>query len=278
MAHKYYSQRKSTNPNPDGLPIEDIVESFSKVYRQLENDGYFDEAFGFRCVGRDRIEGSVKNIELEILVTMQKQDLWPISKYASEYTEDNFLDVIEFLYQYVSKPIDGTPHSYYKCMHWETFNKKDGQNFFREKINILLEHYKNRFELSQNGEVLHKPEKGFEPLLNADVPSKDSDIVDRVKVATTNFRRHGSSLDDRRKVVRDLVDVLEYLRPKVKKLLTKKDENDLFNIANNFGIRHNNDKQKTSYDTAIWLDWMFYFYLSTIHVVLRKIKHDKPKT
>lgn len=279
MGHKYYSQRAGTNPNLNGLPIEDTVELFSRVYLQLEIDGYFDEAFGFWCVDADHIEGNVKDIELEILLTIRKKNLWPISEYASSYTEDDFLDVIEFLYQYVSKPIDGTMHSYNECgMHWETFNKKDGQNLFREKINTVLEHYKNKFELSQNGEVLHKPEEGFEQIFNADVPSKDSNIVGRINAATTNFRRHGSSLDDRREAVRNLADVLEYLRPQVQELLTNKDENDLFNIANNFGIRHHNDKQKTTYDAAIWLSWMFYFYLSTIHVVLRKIEHDKSKT
>lgn len=279
MSHKYYSQRAGTNPNLDGLPIEDTVELFSRVFRQLETDGYFDEAFGFWCVDADQIEGSVKDIELEMLLTIRKKNLWPISEYASRYSEDDFLDVIEFLYQYVSKPIDGTMHSYSGCgMHWETFNKKDGKKVFREKINVVLGHYKNRFELSQNGEVLHKPEEGFEQIFNADVPSKDTNIVSRINAATTNFRRHGSSIDDRRQAVRDLVDVLEYLKPQVQELLTNKDEKDLFNIANNFGIRHHNDKQKTTYDAAIWLSWMFYFYLSTIHVVLRKIEHDKTKT
>jgi hypothetical protein len=163
-------------------------------------------------------------------------------------------------------------------MHWETFNKREGQDLFREKINAVLGHYKNKFELSQIGEVLHKPEEGFEQIFNADVPSKDLNIVDRINAATNNFRRHGSSIDDRRQAVRDLAVVLEYLKPQVQELLTNKDEKDLFNIANNFGIRHHNDKQKTSYDAAIWLSWMFYFYLSTIHVVLRKIEHDKSKT
>ncbi|MEO3693618.1 hypothetical protein ABDJ85_19265, partial [Roseateles sp. DJS-2-20] len=40
------------------------------------------------------------------------------------------------------------------------------------------------------------------------------------------------------------------------------------------GALHHNDKQRTSYDAGIWLSWMFYFYLSTIHVVLRKIEHE----
>ena len=64
----------------------------------------------------------------------------------------------------------------------------------------------------------------------------------------------------------------EKIRPAVKAEMLRGDEADLFNIANNFGIRHLNDKQQTGYDAALWLSWMFYFYLATIHVVLRKMK------
>lgn len=161
-------------------------------------------------------------------------------------------------------------------MHWETFNQAEGRNLFREKVNVVLASYQRRFELSPSGEVLQRPEHGFEPIFEADVPSTDGNIVDRISSAVLRYRRHGSTLDDRRQAVRDLADVLEYLRPKVKELLTAADDKDLFNIANNFGVRHHNDKQKTSYDTGLWLSWMFYFYLATIHVVLRKIDHETP--
>lgn len=42
---------------------------------------------------------------------------------------------------------------------------------------------------------------------------------------------------------------------------------DLFQIANEFGVRHHNQKQKqkTNYDERIWLSWMFYYYLANIH-------------
>jgi hypothetical protein len=279
MSHRYYSQRAGTNPNSAGLELKDIVDLFARTFNQFETDGYFDEAFGFWCVDEDHIEGSVRDIGLEILLTIRKKGIWPISNFGQFYSEDDLLDMIEFLYQYVSKPIDGTMHSYNECgMHWETFNKQEGQKDFREKINSILDHYKNKFEISSKGEVLEKPQEGFEQIFDADIPSKDQNIVSRINAATTNFRRHGASLDDRRQAVRDLADVLEYLKSQVQEFLTNKDEKDLFNIANNFGIRHHNDKQKTNYDAAIWLSWMFYFYLSTIHVVLRKIEHDKTKT
>ena len=202
--------------------------------------------------------------------------MWPVQQYYVDYTEDDLFDMIEYLHEHVPKPIDGTYHNYGGCgMHWETFNKAEGQQEFREKINEMLALYREPFILDHNGDILLKPEKGFEKIFEADIPSNDQNVYLRVDAALLKFRKHGASLDDRRQAVRDLSDVLEYLRPHMKSLLNKKDEDDLFNIANNFGIRHHNDRQKTNYDTAIWLSWMFYFYLSTIHVVLRKIEKEK---
>jgi hypothetical protein len=78
-------------------------------------------------------------------------------------------------------------------------------------------------------------------------------------------------MEERRVAVRDLADVLEALRADARAHMSKKDEGDLFNIANNFHIRHNDDKQLRDYD-VIWLTWIFYFYLATIHALVRTIE------
>lgn len=275
MSHTYYSQRKGTNPNLSGLPLTDVVDIFIRVLNQLVEDGYFHEAFGYECVDAGYVEGNVRDIPLEILLTIRKKDLWPIHTQAKFYSEDDFFDVIEFLHLHISKPLDGHFHSYGECgMHWHKFNKAEGQFEYRRKINSVLSHYVGGFEISADGAVLQTPEAGFEQIFDADIPSKDKSITNRSNAAILSYRKHGSSLDDRRQAVRDLSDVLEYLRPQVKSLLTSSDESDLFNIANNFGLRHHKEKQKTSYDTGIWLSWMFYFYLATIHVVMRKINQQ----
>lgn len=54
-------------------------------------------------------------------------------------------------------------------------------------------------------------------------------------------------------------------------MLQSKDEADLFHLANNFGLRHHNESQKTDYDAAIWLSWLYYYYLATIHATTRMI-------
>jgi hypothetical protein len=274
MNHLYFSQRAGSHPNPDGLCFTAIVDLFKRVFMQLEADGYFTEAFGFECVDAGRIEGAIRDVGLEILLTVRKNHLWPITTKAADYNEDDLFDVIEFLYQHVSKPIDGTFHNWNNCgMHWTAFNKAEGQKEYRDRINRVLAHYEKKFEISAGGEVLLKAEPGFDRIFAADVPTSDAKVGDRIDAAVLRFRRHGSTFDDRRQAVRDLADVLEYLRPQVKNLLSSSDESDLFNIANNFGIRHHNERQKTSYDAQLWLPWMFYFYLSTIHVLLRKIEH-----
>ena len=63
----------------------------------------------------------------------------------------------------------------------------------------------------------------------------------------------------------------------MKAVLTAKDEADLFQLANNFGIRHHNADQKTLYDPAIWCSWMFYYYLATIHASVRLLAKPQAK-
>ncbi len=276
MTRAFYSVRNGLNPNSQGLPLRDIAEMFGDLYAEMYTDGMFDQAFGFHCVDAGSIQGTVKDINLRILLDLRKRDLWPISQHHRFYSEDDLLDMIEFLHQYVSKPLTGTPHNYNNCgMHWQTFSSEEGQKLYRDRVNALLKNYAVRFEISQDGEVLQGPEDGFEQIVSAEVPTGNKLVRARVASALKLYRRHGATLDDRRNAVRELADAFELVRDKAKKLLTSKDESDLFNIANNFGVRHANDQQKSKYDASIWLSWMFYFYLSTIHTLLRRIEADE---
>jgi hypothetical protein len=179
-----------------------------------------------------------------------------------------------FLYEHCSKPIQRHWHSWNQCgWHCETFDKTAGQSEYRECINKILALYDKGYELSIDGEILGLVDDGFNGLFETQLPKADpQNIVARVAAAQAKFRRYRSSMVDRRDAVRDLADVLEYLRPELKVVLTRKDEAALFDIANNFGIRHHNSSQKTDYDEAIWYSWIFYFYLATIHAVVRLIE------
>lgn len=278
MAKVPYSIRTGVNPRSDGFDLKTINSLFVRLYQQLMEEGYTHEYFGFWCVDMQDVKGKLSDVEFTVLMTLRKPDLWPPFERADHYAEDDLLDIIEFLFDYVSKPLTGHMHSFNQCgMHWETFDKAAGQKEYRKRVNELLALYEHRFELSADGLILRQAPSGFEPLLDAAVPTKDKTITARVQAAVNEYRRHGASLDVRRHAVSDLAGVLEALRPRMSEAITSNDEKDLFNIANNFMIRHHNDKQKTDYEANLWLSWMFYIYLSTIHLILRRVELKKPK-
>jgi len=274
----YYSVRTGKHPGGAKLDLPSLKKIFLSVDKQFRDRNYFQEAFGYTCIDAGEVTGTLgEDIVGAILIALRKDNLWPIWTKIDSYSEDDLFDIIEFLFDKVSKPIDGYFHSYGGCgMHYSSFNRNEGQLEYRAALNPLLVCYGDGFELSENGEMLSMPELGMSPLLEANLPQHDPHNIEaRIQAATDRFRRHKSSLEDRKYALRDLADVLEYLRPQVKETLSSKDEADLFNIANNFGIRHHNEKQKTNYEAAIWYSWMFYYYLATIHACLRLIAIKK---
>ena len=277
MARQYYSMRK--NPVKK-LDLDNLKRMFLAVFHDFMAREYFSEQFGYCCVDQGDVPGKAgHDLKNYILRNLRKENLWPIDDNYGAYQEDDLFDVIEFLFDHISKPIDGTYHSYNNCgTHYTTFNKPIGQKEFRVEMNELLKDYQDGYELSETGEMLSMGVSGAENLLKAKLPTYDVENVDKkVNEAIVRFRRYRSSITDRKHAVRDLADVLEFLRPEIKRVINKKDEGDLFNIVNNFSIRHHEKNQKKEYDQAIWLSWMLYFYLATIHTVLHLIKSLKFK-
>ena len=277
---KYYSLRTGRNPNAKGIDLATLRSLFYNLYTRLDRECYFQEYFGYYCVDADFVAGKVgTDVGAVIRFKLRKDHLWTIGSNLEEYSEDDVFDMVEFLYDHVSKPLDGRFHSYSNCgWHYETFDRAAGQKEYRDAINPVLADYSTGYELSEDGEIIELVERGMEPLLEAGIPVKDTNVTGRVASAVRKFRRYKSTPDDRRDAVRDLADVLEYLRPQLKAILDTSDEKDLFNIANNFSIRHHNEKQKTNYDARIWLNWVFYFYLATIHAALRMLAREQPSS
>lgn len=278
---RYYSSRKGslTSVGHDLPTLKRLVEA---IHRQFELDGYLQEAFGYWCSDEGQVVGTLgRDIEIAVLRLTKKANLWPLPDDLHHFSEEDLFDFIEFLFDHVSQPLEEGSHlhDYYDGgWHYTKFDKKAGQQRFLEELNPILEDYNPGYRLSDLGEIEELGEPGLNLLLDAPLPEADPEhVTERVSKAIQLFRRHHASLQDRRTAVRELADVLEFLKKQLKEVLTKKDESDLFNIANNFGIRHNNMDQKTHYDKAIWLSWMFYYYLATIHASLRLIEKSEAR-
>jgi len=273
----YYSVRTGKIPADSKFDLEVLKKLFLAIYKKLENDGYFQKYFGINCVD-GYMEGILGHeIDAVMFLNLRKENLYPILPNLPNYNEDDLFDVIEFLFDHCSKGLKRDYHSWNDCgFHYSEFDDLEGQKYFREQLNLILKSYQNGYEISANGEILILPDDGFSALFEADIPTDDeSNIKNKINIAKIKFRKHKSTLDDRREAIRELADVLEFLRPQVKKQLIKDDENDIFNLANNFGIRHHNLNQKNEYDKAIWYSWIFYYYLATLHAVLRMIEKNK---
>jgi hypothetical protein len=270
---RYYSVRTGKR-GVVTIELSMLCRLFCTLFQTFEDKGYFQEAFGYYCVDAGYVSGTLgRNVEAQVFRKLRKSGLWPIEEKSLGYSEDDLFDVIEFVYDHVSKPVEGYYHDFNDCgWHYRTFDQQAGREEFRVEINELLRDYGEGYELSSQGEILALAGGGLDYLLEAGLPVYDPENVEvRVNAAILKFRRYRSSMEDRRDAIRDLADVLEFLRPKLRQVLTRKDESDLFNIANNFGIRHHNEQQKTDYDRAVWYNWMFYYYLATIHAALRLI-------
>jgi hypothetical protein len=271
---RYYSIRTGKHPTGAKLDLPMLLRLFYSLFCDFERKGYFQEAFGYTCVDVGDVNGTIgPDIEAYLFLKLRKDNLWPINDKYRQYTEEDLFDIIELLYDHISKPTHGKYHDWNECgWHYDKFDRDLGQEEFRIRINEILKDYQG-FELAKNGEILSTAISGAEDLfLPAKLEYDTNNIDNRIERAVLKFRRYHSSLDDKKDSVKELADVLEFLRPKLGMAITKKDEGDLFNIANNFGIRHHNEKQKTDYDKEIWLDWMFYHYIATLNTIIRMLK------
>jgi hypothetical protein len=199
---------------------------------------------------------------------------FPISDWKI-VTEDRVFDVTEFLYDNVSKPGEFTSfqsdngHEY---QDYGSYDEAAGKEEFRGSANIILSEIGDGFELGKDGHIRANATGGGEHIIGAEiVPFDETNVDSKVRTAIEKWRKRHTTLEDKKEAIRLLADVFEWLK-RTKQLdnaLVSRDESDIFNIANNFSIRHHGPAQKSNYDQSIWYNWMFHFYLATYHASVR---------
>src|SRR5215212_1075484 len=180
MTRRYYSVRTGKNPLASQLDLSMFLRLFGNLYKNFLQKEYFQEAFGYDCVDAGSVSGTLgEDIEAQILRRIRKSNLWTIHTAYVRYSEDDVFDIIEFLYDYVSKPIEGFFHDFNNCgWHYDTFDKEAGRQEFRNEINDLLKDYAGGYELSTDGEILALADAGFDNLFQANLPVYDPENVE----------------------------------------------------------------------------------------------------
>ena len=250
------------------MDIQVLKNVFLRIYREFKHDHYFEEAAGYdygRYAYRGRWGSEDSDIKASVYLELG-MDIWPIEENIEWYDEPTLFTVIEFLYDNVSERCTG-PGGYY-------YNRDKVRKEYRVKINEILKYWDPGYELSSDGEILEIAPTGLEPIFEEIAQTDDPENIDmRRQNAISKYMKYGATIHDKKDAVRELADVLEFLK-KSGIRLQKKDESDLFRIINNFDIRHHNKSQQGEYDKEIWYDWMFYTFLSSINVLL-KLKGDE---
>lgn len=107
---------------------------------------------------------------------------------------------------------------------------------------------------------LHIPENAFDF-------DNTTSYYNKIMYAKNLFWNLGSGSDEKKSAIKELADILETLRDDFSKLELSKDENDLFQIANTYAIRHANKTQKSDYNQEIFYDFIFILYLNQIKLI-----------
>ena len=144
-------------------------------------------------------------------------------------------------------------------------------------MNELLRQHGAGLELAETGEdrglLVHALPDGREDLVAAAIDQCGSD-GDEVRHAVALFRGRDSTTESKRSACFTLARVLESRRQLLKDELLSKDEGALFQIANEFDVRHRGLRQRGKYDQA-FLDWIFWWYLGTIELTNQLVMRDQ---
>ena len=257
----HYSARTGASNKVAEFDLGTLRKRFYAAFEYFRDNNYFSENLKYHKLHTYKEGASELSVANHVYRDTGKE-LWPIELYYAKYDEDDIFDMVEFLYNHVSLVGD-------TAAVLDSFTQ-GSKNEWREEVNKFLPGYKSGFVLSSEGEIEACAAPGFSELLDQllleDLGLK---VKQRVHAAIKKFRKRNIATDERHDAVCSLADVLEKIRPQAKEWLTTKDEQDLFNILNNFGIRHHNDTQQDDYDPDIFYEWLFYHLLAAIHAVLK---------
>lgn len=256
------------------------------------NDGFLGEAFPERDCPEPQGRHFITGCNREAFYNRLKGDhpfmevpfTWPILPDTLA-----ILDVIQWVFGHVSKPLDASCHDYYGDTHYRSFSKVRGQIEFAEEINTIFRRHGLAFELESDGKVQRLlPPVLRESLQSANFRTEDPDLNRLLESARLRFAE--PDLHIRYDALKDLWDAFERLKTleppgtkpaaakalilrasaetKVQEMLDREMSKELESLGNSFFIRHANAAQ-VSLTTIEEVDYFFHRLFALIRFLLR---------
>jgi len=285
---RYYRARQQPVENPAPLTMAEAKSQFGRVITELAGLGYFERAFGSNCCDSHDNPDVEGQRQLSRLLGEDQSDgdqvvLWPTRPNdgydpTGQWSDGLFYDLIEALHDLVARPLSRWWHDFHRDWDYSDYAKGPGQAVYRWRVNDLLDRSVVPLRLAESGEdtgrLVTATGDARDDLVEMALQSPEPKVRDRVAHAVAKFRDRHATVADKRDATRTLADVLEQRKRVLKRHLFSRDESALFDIANNFELRHLNEQQKSDYDPA-FMDWVFWWYLATIELTDRLLaRHE----
>lgn len=256
MTRRYFSQRENGAP---AITTQDFAYRFYHILEGFALDDYFnrlDIKFRHSLSSSDKLKR-----ELAVAFGPESDNMLPTERNLLNMRRNSIFDLIEFLSEYVSEPHPTNLPPFIK-----TIRVNEGLEKWRRTVNECLEQLDPPYNLTTNKEIeIASPSAGLRRLVD-DYASPSQDAQEKIDHACRLFLKRNATVLDRRSALKDLADILEMLRDDLNASIGKKKADKLFDIANNYGIRHNNREQLEMNES--YARWFFYSALSTIDLVV----------
>jgi len=217
------------------------------------------------------------------------EEMWSLLSQDEPPATLLIMDMIEFCWRAVGKPIQRGYHSYFKHYHFD-YDVEAGRTEFCEAINRIFRRNGLAYELTDAGEV-HRlaPPALREALAKATFSTGDSDLDAMLEIARRKFLDPDEAV--RREALEKLWDAWERVktvepgadkRAQVTALLNRAassdgsgfrqrleaEANEITRIGNSFQIRHTETTQEPL-TSADHVDYLFHRLFALIRLVLR---------
>lgn len=284
VTRRYYTARRGQPAGP--ADQAEAMRRFVAVVRELDTDGLWAERLGTDCPDGIGDPPEPPNDLFRRLLGRNIVDAdgpWPLNEHRVDgWILDDFFDLVEVLHDLASWPGTWDSHNFGGCIgHPGSFSQSCGQAVYRWKVNEVLRGSNLGVVIADAGEDRGRVALAIpattEAIVEAALERSDSTHASEVAHAIALFRSRNRDVPTLRSAVVTLAGVLEAHRSLLKLDMLTNDENALFDIANNFDLRHRNAKQRTDVD-PVFLEWVFGWYLSTVTLVtsLRERQSGSP--
>jgi hypothetical protein len=250
---------------------EQLQQDWVRLVEDLQKRGYLDSFAPQGCVAEPTPSPAAEVLAAELTRSLQMDILWPL--HYQDWDNDTFYGLVEVVHDLVARPRHRARHNLPDCAwHYSDFARTPGQVLYRWEVDQLLDRYGARLHLASGGEdkgrLVHPAGDDRDELVEQALRTPHPGDRDAVRHAVALFRHRGADREDKRSATLTLVALLEERRSLIKAELMSKDEGALFQIANQFAIRHRRADQHGDYPDA-YLDWIFWCYLATVELTDR---------